>query len=848
MSNVVWGGTIMGRDALFVVSGPSGVGKDTVGKRILRDRDDIELCVSATTRAPRPGEVDGVDYHFLTHEQFAEMVGEGKFLEYQEVHGNYYGTPTSEIERIRSRGHAPLLIIDTAGGLELSRGNADVVSIFIDPPSLEVLEERLRGRATESDAQVALRLSNARKEMRDSAAYDYRVVNDDVSMCAERIGDIMDTELSSEKHVSTIVLTGGPCAGKTSAISRLVRDFTEQGWKVITVPEAATDLITNGIRPDELATVDFQTVAMCHQMGREDIARTVAQAHGNDHVLIVCDRGIMDQRAYMSDDEFVQVRQNVGLEDSSIMSRYDAIVHLRTAAYGAEDAYTLSNNEARSETPEQARQKDDQTLGLWTAHPRLHVIENRGSFGDKLDDLVAVVSAEIGAGPMRMETQRKYLMELGDESWKDVCDSCSTSQVTTHYLSVGKGKSDQWRIREVRPDNGDAPIYTMTHKVETGHGDVRLVSDKIIDKEAFDRLSRRAVSTSVKERTRFIQSGIVGSLDVWPDMPGVGLVEIRSDADEVRGFSFVHDASELGAHALGDAVAKGGALYLLEEVTDDPMFRDKAISEGSFDLSAYASELASSLEGEAIDVAQVAEPQEVEFKMLLDNIDVEALREMEGHSEISIKQTYVMSDMPGETRVREKTVDGVTTYVMTNKRDIDGGLRRIEIEQEISAEEASMMLRTPDPERSPIEKTRHVIPYDGRKIEVDVYADANRSAVAEIELFDDRAGDVPFIKGDRDIREAFPDDFPADFVADVTTMKQFKNGSLALGFPKGGLVEMYHSLVSESSLGDKASSQASLPDFEALRQRAQSMFDERSAIAGVDVGAQREEPDTHPGL
>ncbi|MEY8436513.1 guanylate kinase [Atopobiaceae bacterium 24-176] len=165
----------------FVVSGPSGAGKGTLVSAVRQARPDLGLTVSATTRSPRPGEVDGVSYSFKSDDEFDAMVEAGEFLEWAHVAGHRYGTPLSEVERVLASGRSLILEVDVQGGLNVKRLVDDAVLIFIEPPSFEELERRLRGRGTESDEDVALRLGQAAGEMALAPSYDARIVNDDLS-------------------------------------------------------------------------------------------------------------------------------------------------------------------------------------------------------------------------------------------------------------------------------------------------------------------------------------------------------------------------------------------------------------------------------------------------------------------------------------------------------------------------------------------------------------------------------------------------------------------------------------------------------------------------------------------
>lgn len=171
---------------LFVISGASGVGKSTVLARVMSCRDDLRFSVSATTRKPRPGEIDGVSYYFISKEQFLKMIDNREFLEYDAHMDNYYGTPQKQLSEKLEIGHV-ILDIDPNGAFQVRENCPDAVLIFIAPPSLEELERRLRTRGDTSDEQIRIRLDRVKWEMEQSKRYDYLVVNDQVDSCADKI-------------------------------------------------------------------------------------------------------------------------------------------------------------------------------------------------------------------------------------------------------------------------------------------------------------------------------------------------------------------------------------------------------------------------------------------------------------------------------------------------------------------------------------------------------------------------------------------------------------------------------------------------------------------------------------
>ena len=180
----------MSKGKLIVVSGASGVGKGTVLGLMMEKRKDLRFSVSATTRDPRPNEVDGVHYYFITKEKFEDMITAGEFLEYDAHAKNYYGTPRAQAEEKLQYGHV-LLDIEPNGAAQVRKSAPDATLVFIMPPSMEELERRLRGRGDTPEDQIAIRMERAVWEMEQRHWYDHVVVNDDANRCADEILSII---------------------------------------------------------------------------------------------------------------------------------------------------------------------------------------------------------------------------------------------------------------------------------------------------------------------------------------------------------------------------------------------------------------------------------------------------------------------------------------------------------------------------------------------------------------------------------------------------------------------------------------------------------------------------------
>jgi guanylate kinase len=190
---------------LIVFSGPSGVGKGTVRKEIFSHKElDFQFSVSATTRKPRPGEVDGVDYYYKTRKEFEDMISQGELLEYAEFVGNYYGTPVEAARKSINEGKDIFLEIEVEGAKQVREKFPDGLFIFLAPPSLEELKNRIVTRGTESDEAIEGRLKTAREEIDMMSLYDYVVVNDDVQVASEKVINIVSAEHCRRTRVEKI--------------------------------------------------------------------------------------------------------------------------------------------------------------------------------------------------------------------------------------------------------------------------------------------------------------------------------------------------------------------------------------------------------------------------------------------------------------------------------------------------------------------------------------------------------------------------------------------------------------------------------------------------------------------
>jgi len=191
----------MNKGLLYVITAPSGCGKGTVLAKLMEKHPELAMSISATTRAPRPGEVDGVHYYYISTEEFEKKIADGEMLEHVQYVGNYYGTPKSPVVEKTSAGQDILLEIEVIGGKNIKKLMPEAVLIFIAPPSLQELRSRLEGRGTETREEIEQRLQRAQKELHDYEAFDFVVVNDTVDNCVAQIESIITATKYSTQNM-----------------------------------------------------------------------------------------------------------------------------------------------------------------------------------------------------------------------------------------------------------------------------------------------------------------------------------------------------------------------------------------------------------------------------------------------------------------------------------------------------------------------------------------------------------------------------------------------------------------------------------------------------------------------
>ena len=319
------------------------------------------------------------------------------------------------------------------------------------------------------------------------------------------------------KQITRIVLTGGPAAGKTTLISRILKEFKQdEGWKVITIPETATELISGfGIKPFGgcVSMLDFQDFVVSDQLHKEQLALKAAQMVPEEHVIVLYDRALFDDKAYISDEEFRQVLARFGLTEQQALSHYDTVLHLVSCAKGAEFAYDLGNN-ARTESIESAREMDDRTLRAWSAHPNLRIIDNDANFNNKIERALREIYRAVGeVEPMAQK--RKYLIAMPDMAAFSHKYRAAAIDMTQTYLALTNPNIER-RVRMQKSGAETLYFYTEKHRMENGEkwDTERPISQKQYEKYLLERDT--ALSPVRKTKYRFVFADRRCEIDVYP--------------------------------------------------------------------------------------------------------------------------------------------------------------------------------------------------------------------------------------------------------------------------------------------------------------------------------------------
>lgn len=358
-------------------------------------------------------------------------------------------------------------------------------------------------------------------------------------------------------EISKIVITGGPCAGKSTAMSWVQNAFTQMGYTVLFVPETATELITGGVAPWTCgANAEYQKCQLKLQIEKENLFEQAARTMPVDKVLIVCDRGTLDNKAYMDDVEFAEVLQFIGSNEVELRDNYDAVFHLVTAAKGAEEFYTTANNTARTETVEEAIALDDKLISAWTGHPHLRVIDNTMTFEDKMKKLIAEIASFLGEHEP-YEIERKYLIEYPDINWLESNPSCRRIEIIQTYLNSAAG--EEVRIRQ-RGAEGNF-IYTQTIKRKVSDMKRVEIERRLSQAEYLKLLMEADTTKRPIRKTKYCLTyeNQCFEIDVYPFWKDKAIAEIELSDENA-------------------AIVFPKQIKVMKEVTDDVSFKNASLA------------------------------------------------------------------------------------------------------------------------------------------------------------------------------------------------------------------------------------------------------------------------------
>lgn len=360
------------------------------------------------------------------------------------------------------------------------------------------------------------------------------------------IDDLLNFKTSNKKiKISKIVLTGGPCAGKTTALSWISNYFTKIGYGVLFVPETATELITNGVAPWTCGTVcDFQMLNLKLQKYKEKTFEKAAKTMDNEKILIVCDRGMLDSKAYMKEIDFKKILKDLKTTEIKERDSYDAIFHLVSAAKGKEEAYTLSNNTARTESLEEAKKLDDKIISAWTGHPHFRIIDNSTDFEEKLEKLLKEISAFLGE-PEPLEIERKYLIYFPNLKGLEEMPNCTKVDIVQTYL-----KSIDNSERRVRARGIDGEyMYYLTEKRKISELKRVEVEKRLTQDEYLKYLMEADNTLHPIHKTRYClsENNQYFEIDIYPewDKQAIMEIEISNENEKIQIPSFIKVIKEV---------------------------------------------------------------------------------------------------------------------------------------------------------------------------------------------------------------------------------------------------------------------------------------------------------------
>lgn len=358
-------------------------------------------------------------------------------------------------------------------------------------------------------------------------------------------------------EIKKIVITGGPCGGKTTGISYIEQELSKIGYKVVFVNETATEYILNGITPTTLDNnVDFECGIVRLQLLKEKFYESIAKQIKSEKVIMICDRGVMDCKSYMSDEEYKTILKKLDLDEIQLRDTYDAVFHLTTTAKGAEEFYTTANNEARRENLQEAIDADTRTLNAWIGHPHLRVIDNSTNFEGKIKRLFREICSFLGE-PEPHEIERKFLVKKPNLTDLENLPNVKKVDIIQTYLN--SDTNEETRVRQ-RGTNGSY-IYTVTTKRHIS--DIKRIEyeRRISIREYLELLNNADTSLHQIRKTRYLiqENNQYFELDVYPFANNTAILEIELSSEE-------------------DSIHAPKSIEIIKEVTNDKTFSNYALA------------------------------------------------------------------------------------------------------------------------------------------------------------------------------------------------------------------------------------------------------------------------------
>ena len=342
----------------------------------------------------------------------------------------------------------------------------------------------------------------------------------------EPLDKLLNTmETTNKAKIHKIVLTGGPCAGKTTALTWINDYFSKRGYTVLVIPSTAKELLNGGLTPYTcFENYDYQLCRIKLQKEKEKIYEEAAKRLKKDKILIIYEKGMLDSKAYMKEVEFKKALKEIETNEIKERDKYDAVFHLESAAKGKEKEYNLSNRLGKEESPKEARAVDDKIISAWTGHPHFRIIDNNCSFNEKMERLIRDITSFLGE-PQPYEIERKFLIEYPNLKELEKMPNCTKVDITQTYLK--SSNSTERRIR-ARGIDGDY-LYYLTEKRKVSNVK-RVETTKRITKDDYLRLlleEDNKLHSIHKTRYCLSENSQYFEIDIYPEWRNQAVIEIE---------------------------------------------------------------------------------------------------------------------------------------------------------------------------------------------------------------------------------------------------------------------------------------------------------------------------------